>query len=93
MRERLIHVFALFDSVLPKISICINAGVPFSRIQREGCSREVRERAQAAVAELMEAYGCMMLRDGLFHADPHSGNLLLQVTHLPTHHQRQQGRL
>lgn len=40
---------------------------------------ELRQQAQEAVVNLMEVLGCMMLQYGLFQADPHAGNLLLQV--------------
>jgi predicted unusual protein kinase regulating ubiquinone biosynthesis (AarF/ABC1/UbiB family) len=40
---------------------------------------ELKASAQKAVVLLMRAYGRMMLQDGLFHADPHPGNMLLQV--------------
>lgn len=38
-----------------------------------------KERARAAVLLLLQAYGHMMLCDGLFHSDPHPGNMLVQV--------------
>jgi aarF domain-containing kinase len=34
-------------------------------------------RARAAVAALVDAYGPMLFGHGLFHADPHAGNVLL----------------
>lgn len=37
----------------------------------------LKARAQGAITRLMHAMGQMMLVDGLFHADPHPGNLLL----------------
>jgi predicted unusual protein kinase regulating ubiquinone biosynthesis (AarF/ABC1/UbiB family) len=36
-----------------------------------------RVSAEALVATLIECYARMMLRDGVFHADPHPGNLLV----------------
>jgi predicted unusual protein kinase regulating ubiquinone biosynthesis (AarF/ABC1/UbiB family) len=36
-----------------------------------------RAAARAALPALASAYGSMLLRDGLFHGDPHPGNLLL----------------
>ncbi|BDA51611.1 Protein ACTIVITY OF BC1 COMPLEX KINASE 8, chloroplastic [Coccomyxa sp. Obi] len=41
-------------------------------------SPALRERAQRAVLNLLRAFGCTMLQQGLFQADPHAGNLLLQ---------------
>lgn len=34
-------------------------------------------RARAAVAALVDAYGSMLFGHGLFHADPHAGNVML----------------
>jgi predicted unusual protein kinase regulating ubiquinone biosynthesis (AarF/ABC1/UbiB family) len=40
-------------------------------------------RDRAAVSSLLHVYGHMMLRDGLFHADPHPGNFLLRASSPP----------
>ncbi|CAL8465766.1 g5302 [Coccomyxa elongata] len=54
-------------------------GVPFSRILEAAVlSPPLRERAQRAVLNMLRAFGCTMLQQGLFQADPHAGNLLLQ---------------
>ena len=56
------------------------AGIPFSRILEAAVlSPALRARAQQAVLNLLRAFGCTMLQQGLFQADPHAGNLLLQV--------------
>ena len=54
-------------------------GTPFSRIL-QGSDAKLRAKAAAAVPQLMECMGRMIFRDGLFHADCHAGNLLLQVS-------------
>lgn len=41
-------------------------------------SPALRERMQRAELNLLRAFGCAMLQQGLFQADPHAGNLLLQ---------------
>ncbi|CAL5224036.1 g6658 [Coccomyxa viridis] len=57
-------------------------GVPVSRLllQLQLNRLEARSRAalQAATISLIKHFGCMMLQYGLFQADPHPGNLLLQ---------------
>jgi aarF domain-containing kinase len=62
-------------------------GVPLSRLVRPlppgapagdvAAWQAGRAAARAALPALAAAFGAMMLRDGLFHADPHAGNLLL----------------
>jgi hypothetical protein len=64
------------------------AGTPLTRLVRPlppGASaaeaeawRAGRVAARAALPALASAYGSMLLRDGLFHGDPHPGNLLLR---------------
>ncbi len=53
-------------------------GVPFSAVLASG-DAVARQRAREAMTPLLDALGHMMLRGGCFHADPHAGNLLLQV--------------
>jgi hypothetical protein len=65
------------------------AGVSFSRILERRASPEVMEQARAAIINLLEVFGCMMLQHGLFQADPHAGNLLLQVCSLCCIYSRQ----
>ena len=66
------------DKFAERIRTC--AGVPFSRILEAAVlAPAVRQRAQRAVTNLLHAFGCTMLQQGLFQADPHAGNLLLQV--------------
>lgn len=63
------------------------AGQPFSRVlQLVDKDPVMKARACRAVRLLMRAYGCMILEHGLFHADPHPGNFLLQVAWLPFLH-------
>ena len=62
-------------------------GVPLSRLVRPlppgapaadvAAWHAGRRAARAALPQLAAAFGAMMLRDGLFHADPHAGNMLL----------------
>jgi predicted unusual protein kinase regulating ubiquinone biosynthesis (AarF/ABC1/UbiB family) len=56
-----------------------HAGTPLSRILEAPIDAPLRARLRAAMVALLDAFGCSMLRFGLFHADPHPGNLLLQV--------------
>jgi aarF domain-containing kinase len=42
-----------------------------------GCGVASLAAARRAVSSLVEAYGSMLFRHGLFHADPHAGNILL----------------
>ncbi len=63
-------------------------GVPLTRLVRplaadapatEAAAWAAQRRAaREALPALAAAYGRMLLRDGLFHADPHPGNLLLR---------------
>ncbi len=55
------------------------AGVPLSRILEGSIDGALRARLRTAMASLLDAFGCSMLRWGLYNADPHAGNLLLQV--------------
>ena len=43
-----------------------------------------------ALLRLFEAFGHMLLEGGLFHADPHAGNLLVQVRPWVSFHAVQQ---
>ncbi|CAM6044483.1 unnamed protein product [Sphagnum compactum] len=55
-------------------------GVPFTHILHPGASQELQKRIPEvvrAVEYLVHAYGQMLFVDGVFHADPHAGNLLL----------------
>ncbi|KAL3692088.1 hypothetical protein R1sor_005739 [Riccia sorocarpa] len=55
-------------------------GIPFTRILHPHAPEELKCRIPEvvdAVAYLVHAYGQMFLVDGVFHADPHAGNLLL----------------
>eukprot|EP00850_Spirogloea_muscicola_P014624 SM000106S13972 [mRNA] locus=s106:464238:466947:+ [translate_table: standard] len=55
-------------------------GCSLSLIRQQLCLPAARLRAPAAEAvleRLVEAYGHMLLIDGVFHADPHPGNLFL----------------
>ncbi|CAM6100827.1 unnamed protein product [Calypogeia fissa] len=55
-------------------------GVPFTRILHPEASAELKSRLPEVVNNveyLVLAYGQMFLQDGVFHADPHAGNLLL----------------
>ena len=61
---------------------CSAAGVPLSRILERPIDAPLRARLRTAMVSLLDALGCSMLRHGLFQADPHAGNLLLQVRHL-----------
>lgn len=58
---------------------CVSPGVPFSRILEGSIDDAMRGRLRTAVVSLLDAFGCSMLRWGLYNADPHAGNLLLQV--------------
>jgi len=58
-------------------------GVPFSRLLKKGVELSESERQLLPLVEggfrrLLDAYGRMMMIDGVFHADPHAGNLLLR---------------
>lgn len=54
-------------------------GLPFTQIihPSEGGSHPRLSEALQAVQYLLEAYGQMIFVDGVFHADPHAGNLFL----------------
>ncbi|GBG91635.1 hypothetical protein CBR_g52669 [Chara braunii] len=55
-------------------------GVPFTQIINPQSGPHIRAKVPMAVkafARLVEAYGPMIFIDGVFHADPHPGNLLL----------------
>ncbi|KAI5072552.1 hypothetical protein GOP47_0012658 [Adiantum capillus-veneris] len=54
-------------------------GVPFTQILHpsKGDSHPRLGEALQAVRHLLEAYGQMIFLDGVFHADPHAGNLFL----------------
>ncbi|KAH7433361.1 hypothetical protein KP509_07G065200 [Ceratopteris richardii] len=54
-------------------------GVPFTQILHpsEGNTHPRVSEAMQAVQYLLEAYGQMIFLDGVFHADPHAGNLFL----------------
>ncbi|KAL2624182.1 hypothetical protein R1flu_008427 [Riccia fluitans] len=55
-------------------------GIPFTRILHPHASEELKCRIPEVVnlvAYLVHAFGQMFLVDGVFHADPHAGNLLL----------------
>ena len=53
--------------------------MPLSRILERPIDPPLRARLRAAMISLLDAFGCSMLRHGLFQGDPHAGNLLLQV--------------
>ena len=54
------------------------AGLPLSAGLRDGAGGEpARAAAREGVATLIRAYGPMIFGGGLFHADPHSGQVLL----------------
>ena len=55
-----------------------HAGMPFTAILASG-DAQAKQRARQALLPLLDAMGHMMLRGGCFHADPHAGQLLLQV--------------
>lgn len=52
-------------------------GVPFTKILSPSGDPFLQEKAGKALSGLLKAYGQMLLVDGIFHADPHPGNLLL----------------
>ena len=53
-------------------------GLPLSAVLRDGAGGEpARAAAREGVATLIRAYGPMIFGGGLFHADPHSGQVLL----------------
>lgn len=53
-------------------------GLPLSAVLRDGAGGEsALAAAREGVATLIRAYGPMIFGGGLFHADPHSGQVLL----------------
>lgn len=53
-------------------------GRPFSQLLYEGKNDpELLQTMRNAVTTVVKAYGHMMIYDGLFHGDPHPGNLML----------------
>jgi len=53
-------------------------GLPLSAVLRDGAGGEpARAAAREGVATLIRSYGPMIFGGGLFHADPHSGQVLL----------------
>ncbi|XP_002963711.2 uncharacterized protein LOC9655240 [Selaginella moellendorffii] len=55
-------------------------GTPFTHILHRNADESLQPRIpklRDVVKNLIEAYGQMILIDGIFHADPHAGNLLL----------------
>ena len=53
-------------------------GLPLSAVLRDGAGGEpARAAARKGVATLIRSYGPMIFGGGLFHADPHSGQVLL----------------
>ena len=56
-------------------------GVPFSRLVKPDLNEHERRLlplVEGGFRRLLDAYGRMMMIDGVFHADPHAGNLLLR---------------
>ncbi|CAD7702560.1 unnamed protein product [Ostreobium quekettii] len=54
-------------------------GEPFSKLlPRVGDEPELRGKLRDGLTTIIKAYGKMMIYDGLFHGDPHPGNILLR---------------
>ncbi len=82
MKERFANeprlVIPAIESSLTRPDVLVMEYLEGERVdQLDQAIADGRVSAQALVETLIEVYARMMLRDGVFHADPHPGNLLV----------------